>query len=474
MPAAAFAAAMAALGPFEPAPHLALAVSGGPDSMLLAVLARDWARARGGRVDALIVDHRLRDGSAAEAAQVARRLAALAVPATVLVWLGPRPASGVQAAARAARYALLADWCRRHGALHLLTGHHADDQAETVLLRRERGSGPDGLAGMSARRPLPGVRLLRPLLGLRRAVIAEALAGRGVAAVSDPSNADPRFARVVARRRLACEPAPDLGRAAGATRALCAAAANRLLAACAEPHPAGHVRLAGSVWRTAEPALRHRALGRLLRWTGGGVHPPAETALAALDRAMAAARGHTLAGCRVLPRRDGWLFVREAGRQPPPVAVGEDGSCRWDRFALACAGGEAGWSLGALGRESWLGLPRAARAALPAAAGPALPALRREGRVEAVPHLGFASPAAARLRPVLALRPPLCLADPGFAVAEAPAVPISSLGDRVRRFRAEGNRAVMSDPLGTAQPSPGGSQPGGSGGEAAGIRVRTR
>ena len=95
----------------------------------------------------------------------------------ILRWTGPKPATGVQAAAREARYALLGAWCRDAGVLHLLLAHHLDDQAETVALRQARQSGPDGLAGMAAVRELKGSRLLRPLLSVPKDRLRATLTG---------------------------------------------------------------------------------------------------------------------------------------------------------------------------------------------------------------------------------------------------------------------------------------------------------
>ena len=145
-----FAASMAALGPFERPPALAVAVSGGADSMALTLLAADWAAARRGSIVALTVDHRLRNESRAEAKQVAAWLAARGIEHKILAWTGEKPSSDVQAAAREKRYELLEDWCRRQGILHLLVAHNLDDQAETFLLRLGRGSGLYGLSGMAS------------------------------------------------------------------------------------------------------------------------------------------------------------------------------------------------------------------------------------------------------------------------------------------------------------------------------------
>src|SRR5439155_11044874 len=160
------AATLDRIGGFEARPLIAVAVSGGPDSMARLLLAERWAKERGGAAWALTVDHGLRPESAAEACTVAGWLQARAIPHAILVWHGEKPASGLQEAARAARYRLLAEWCRAQGCLHLLAAHHRADQAETHLIRRRAKSGRDGLAGMSAVRELAGCRLVRPLLAV--------------------------------------------------------------------------------------------------------------------------------------------------------------------------------------------------------------------------------------------------------------------------------------------------------------------
>jgi tRNA(Ile)-lysidine synthase len=171
--------ALARIGGFEPSPFIAVAVSGGPDSLALTILADRWARRHGGCAWALTVDHRLRPESAAEARQLGTWLAARGIPHAILAWQDAKPFSGVQEAARAARYRLLGEWCVARGCLHLLTAHHREDQAETYLIRRRAGSGPDGLAAMAAVRELPGLRLVRPLLGVARARLAVLLDNEG-------------------------------------------------------------------------------------------------------------------------------------------------------------------------------------------------------------------------------------------------------------------------------------------------------
>ena len=160
-----FRTLMDPLGPFEAAPFLAVATSGGADSIALCILADRWARARQGRIIALIVDHRLRKGSYAEAKRVKSQLEKnLGITARVLRGQKLGGGANIQANARAMRYRLMCDWCIRYGVLHLLLAHHREDQAETFLLRLIRGSGVEGLAAMSSVSELKGVRILRPFL----------------------------------------------------------------------------------------------------------------------------------------------------------------------------------------------------------------------------------------------------------------------------------------------------------------------
>ena len=155
MPEIDIAALMAPLGPFERPPSIAVAVSGGSDSLGLGLLLAEWVRDRGGQLIVLTVDHGLRAEAAAECAHVAEIFTAIPnCSAHVLRWRGEKPEHGLQAAARSARYALLADWCRAHGVLHLAVGHTAEDQAETVAMRQaswQRPSGPRRHGGAPAR-----------------------------------------------------------------------------------------------------------------------------------------------------------------------------------------------------------------------------------------------------------------------------------------------------------------------------------
>ena len=193
---------MARFAPFETAPHLAVGVSGGADSMALAILLSEWAMKHGGRVTALIVDHGLRSESGAEAATVFDTLKMLGIEATILPWVPGDVASGIQAKARTARYQLMENWCRDANVLHLAIAHHADDQAETVLMRLQKGSGADGLAGIPYARELMHCRIIRPLLDVRKQTLVSFLEARSISWIDDPSNNDPKYARTSVREGI--------------------------------------------------------------------------------------------------------------------------------------------------------------------------------------------------------------------------------------------------------------------------------
>jgi tRNA(Ile)-lysidine synthase len=179
------------------APAIVLAVSGGPDSIALMWLAARWRRAlvRGPRLIAVTVDHGLRAEAAAEARDVKRLARTLDLPHRSMRWSGAKPKSGVPAAARAARYGLLANAARDNGATHIFTAHTRDDQAETLLMRLLRGSGVAGLAAMAPVTEREGLLLARPFLNVSKSQLIATLNKAKVAFADDPTNRDVKFTR---------------------------------------------------------------------------------------------------------------------------------------------------------------------------------------------------------------------------------------------------------------------------------------
>jgi tRNA(Ile)-lysidine synthase len=398
----AFASLMAALRPFETRPSIAVACSGGADSMALALLLRDWTRAVGGSLAALTVDHRLRPESSAEAAQVAAWLRARGIAHVTLVRPDAPPAGNLQAAARRMRYRLMSDWCRDAGVLHLALAHHREDQAETLLLRLARGSGVDGLAAMAPLSELPEVRLLRPLLGVSRSRLAATLAAAGQDHVDDPSNENVAFGRVRLRRaaavldreglsaeRLAATVA-RLGRA----RTALEDATARLLACAAAIHDEGYATLEASELAAAPDEIALRALARIVATVSGNSYPPRHERLERLHQALCAGgldAGRTLGGCRILPRKGRILVCREPGAAAEVAAA--RARFTWDGRFRVVIDGDTGCELRRLGRKGWADLladrPDLRKTHVPAAVRPSLPSFWHLDVVVSVPHLNY-------------------------------------------------------------------------------------
>src|ERR1700731_3721161 len=192
----------ALFNPWEAARGIVLGVSGGPDSVALMLLAAEWARARALPPPLYVatVDHGLRKESRGEAEMVARWAAGLALPHAILVWDGVKPKSRIQERARVARYQLLFEHAARIDANYVMTAHHADDQAETVLFRLLRGTGVCGLSGMASSSERKGLILARPLLAHAKADLAALCESREHPFFGDPSNNNPVYARTRIRR----------------------------------------------------------------------------------------------------------------------------------------------------------------------------------------------------------------------------------------------------------------------------------
>jgi tRNA(Ile)-lysidine synthase len=285
-----------------------LAVSGGPDSLALVLLAHATLPKAGFAV--ATVDHGLRAQSAGEAAFVAAICAARGIAHTTLpIMLAPGPA--VQERARDARYRALGDWCAVHGLAALVTAHHADDQAETMVMRLNRGAGLRGLAGMRGVARVPGgdLPLLRPVLGWRRAALVAVVADAGIAAIDDPSNRDARFERARLRAHLADAPWLDpQGLAASAAHlaeadVALAWAADAVVIETVEDRDGG-----GLVFDPDLPrALTLRVLERVVARLGAGA--PRGRDLAHWHDRLAAGEIATLAGIRGDGRARPWRFV---------------------------------------------------------------------------------------------------------------------------------------------------------------------
>jgi tRNA(Ile)-lysidine synthase len=324
--------------------HIAVAVSGGSDSMALLRLAERWSHHLI-KISVLTVDHGLRLEASAEAAKVAEWCALLGLEHHTLRWEGNKPKTGLQAKARVARYDLLSAWCKANDVAYLLTGHTMDDQAETVLMRQQRTDTAESLAGIWETAVWDGVKVFRPLLGQSRADLRAYLTSLGQPWIEDPSNSDRRFERVRVRQTLAEESGPDLQRIELADIAEKAGRAARALAAATEQwlngqltsYPEGFGAIPRAGFYELDPALQRRVLQQLLLIYGAGnrAEPSELDHLAKWIMGLGISR-RTLGGAMLACRQSSVLIGREWARiSRDPAVVPDSGEILWDgRFLI--------------------------------------------------------------------------------------------------------------------------------------------
>jgi tRNA(Ile)-lysidine synthase len=316
--------------PLELYEKLGLAVSGGPDSLALMLLAAEWAR-RPGRpaLTVYTVDHRLRPEAAAEAAMVVRETEALGLPVRSLRWEGDKPTTGIQAAARIARYRLMAAAMEADGVAILVTAHHLADQAETVLMRMAHGSGIEGLRGMDRLSLVEGCDVYRPLLGVRPEVLREIVAAAGLSPAMDPSNLDEDYERVRWRLMLPALDAMGLtlerlqtfARRMDEASSLIRAAAEEAYPRLVTPITTTHAELPHGQFALLTPPVATLLLGQVLGVVDGDRQSPPLGALEVLTRRLQRyepMKAVTLHGC-IVSSDETTIRIRKEG--PRKAAV---------------------------------------------------------------------------------------------------------------------------------------------------------
>ncbi len=285
-------------------------------------------------VIALTVDHGLRPESADEAAKVSQWCAALGIDHHVLRWEGPKPSTGIQAKARAARYDLMSAFCISRGITVLLTAHTMDDQAETIVMRAARTESAAALAGIWPETDWNGVRVMRPLLGERRTALRQWLTDIGQDWFDDPSNEDERFERVRVRQTMLESDVAGLAARAEYARleaARISGAAHGWIAAHVTQHPESHFTFDKVALLQEEPLVRRAVFGTLVARAGSG----ASLTVNELERLLGflgTGGRRTLGGALIAARFREVIVVREAGRITPDWAeVGDSGVLVWDR-----------------------------------------------------------------------------------------------------------------------------------------------
>jgi tRNA(Ile)-lysidine synthase len=376
-----------------PFPKIGVAVSGGSDSIaLLRLLAREAGRG-GPQICAVTVDHGLRPEAAGEAAHVAGLCAELSIAHDILHWHGWTGQGNLPDRARRGRYDLMADWAKARSISAIALGHTADDQAETLLMRLARGSGVDGLAAMQPYRLHQGITWLRPLLALRRADLRDWLCTLGQDWIEDPTNEDPAYDRVQARRALAFLAPLGVsvdGLVATAERMRMASEAlsqmARDLAEKATRIDAGDVIIARPQFEAAADETRYRLLAHALNWVGSAEYRPRFTALKmACDTALQGRRV-TLHGCLIMSAKRELRITRElaavADLQSPADAL-------WDNRWRLKGPGADDFSTRALGPDGLARCPDWRATGLPRATVLAGPSVWKDTHLIAAPLAGL-------------------------------------------------------------------------------------
>ena len=337
---------MSPFSPFEDPPRIAIATSGGPDSMALALLADQWAKSHGGKAIALTIDHHLRQESTDEAQQVKIWLEARGIEHHILPWIhgqeAKKPQTGIQAAAREARYHLLGQWCKEHDVKHLLTAHHAQDQLETFMIRLAKGSGLKGLTGMQGEVATDYGRILRPLLGVDSQTLKETLLRFKQHSIEDPSNENEDFTRIRWRKLL-----PSL-HAEGLTSATFQETIDRLnhaqrlidqhISTLIDRHleiiPQGYARLKKEVLQESTEAFEE-ILKRVIALIGTRQYPVRRQALHRAMNVLKSDDSITLGGCQIINKAKEWWIVREPAAMGSDILVNAPGAFLWDnRFKV--------------------------------------------------------------------------------------------------------------------------------------------
>jgi len=378
---------------------IAVAVSGGADSLCLLLLsAKDF------NVTALTVDHRLRSDSAKEAEWVAGVCRKNNIPHETLVWEGEKPDANIQANARDARYGLMQEWCKANKVATIVTAHHMDDQAETVMLRLARGSGVYGLAGMAPVRPLQdGVSLVRPLLKIPKEHLVNSLRAMNAEWVEDPSNRSEAYDRVKIRNMLSNPPVEGLNaaRLAGTAERLRRSREaleyyeKQWLDQAVSFHHERYCYINVSCLSLAPEEVVLRGIASVCRFVGRGTYVPRMEKLLRLHYGLSSDnfRGQTLYGALFSSAKDGKILVtRELSSAENRKPASRSGV--WDgHFYYRTEGNIKDLGVGPVGEDGWVQLkkafPNIKGLTVPRLAVMALPAVFKGEQLQYVPFLEY-------------------------------------------------------------------------------------
>ncbi|WP_299141452.1 tRNA lysidine(34) synthetase TilS [uncultured Tateyamaria sp.] len=373
--------------------RLAVAVSGGGDSVALLAVMVEFVRERGIELHVITVDHGLREEAKEEIALVTDLCATWDLPHHVEFWKGWSGAGNLQAEARDARYDLMADWAYANGITHVLLGHTADDQAETFVMRLARGAGVDGLSAMVPRRVRNGITWVRPFLRIERSALRSYLRAAQLEWCEDPSNDNRDFERIRIRDALTV-----LGTLGVHTETLVDVAHNMsqarealdwqtfLAARDVAQIVRGVVAFDLRKFRMQPAEIARRLLLHALGWTSSSAYPPRRDAVARTLAAIRSGDAVTLGGCQIIVEGDVIWVVRELNAiKDVSSEIGD----LWDeRWIVTGPEDDPDLQVAPLGYDGLQSVPGWRDAGLPRAAAAASPAVWYDGQLVAAPVVG--------------------------------------------------------------------------------------
>jgi len=390
----------------KPTQKIAIGVSGGSDSLALVLLANSWAKMP---IVAITVDHKLRKESEYEAQQVSRWLEKYNIQHHILNWEGDKPDSNIQSNARDARYKLMTEFCKANKIKNLLIAHNKEDQAETLLIRLMRGSGLEGLCGMSDEVIINQTRTLRPLLDTKKEDLRSYLRSLRQGWVEDPSNENDKFTRVQVRNFIKSSPEPDLlvSRLVNTCSNLqksnnyISEKISQEMAKIVDIKPEGYCILDIKEFKSLHEESAVKILSKLIKYTGGDYYKPRYEKICNLyEKITSGEYNATLGGCEIFQSKkqseeNKLLIVKELSATASPINIFSESSIVWDgRFDCSlkrveeniysvCAIGENG--LSTITKDS----KELKKLKVPKKVIFTLPALKTLENIVAAPHIGY-------------------------------------------------------------------------------------
>lgn len=350
----------------KPPTSIAVAVSGGADSLFLTYIAKQWCEKHSVKLYALIVDHKLRPESSKEAILVSKLLKDQGIENAILIWEGRKPKTNVHHHARQKRYELLTKYCKSHDIEHLLVAHTLTDQAETVLLRILRGSGVDGIAGIPVHNEINHVRILRPLLEVRREEIESTLLKVGWQWVNDPSNVNMRYERSKVRKLINSFEDKDtlvkrltlLAYNARRTRNFLEKYTVDVISRYVKFPPLACAAINKGEFVILEEEIALRVLNILLKKIGGKIYPARLESLLTLFKNLQKEnfKAHTLQGVQIRNHHDQILLYREPLLITSSKSIKKNKEICWDNRFLIVANIDG--KIGPLGKEGYASIKK--------------------------------------------------------------------------------------------------------------------